>query len=1008
MSTPNPTSYRIARRAGYKGPRPPVTNQAGIEKYATGWNHDCLIKAKRENLITSFNARTLRLDKNKSELTATANAIGIEVVCIQEHRIYHDDVPTKQHNMGKGWKLITGSATKNDSNATVGGVGMLLSPNACKSLINIETINPRLMIATFNGNPQTTIISCYSPTNASEPNAAEEFYSDLANLIKEVPKHNVILVGGDMNAQIGKDDCKGTYYHDTTNRNGHLLLELMSECGMVNLMTKYQKRRGKIWTFTYPNGTKAQLDHILINKKWRNSALNCEAYNTFLSIGSDHRPITAKIRLSLRANVIKKTKKIQYDWSQLLTDDNIKTAYSVEVTNHYNALQDLTDDNTSNTQYNNIIEAHSRAAETHVPVKPRKKRRVPWEDQNITEKREELKRFHAYMVKNPTIENEAKAEEMKKELDDAYLKEQEEYVKEKISIIQNAHINQQSRLAWATVNEVSGRKKTASGQIKAKSAEERVKLWKEHFQKLLGQPPDIDDKPTEKVFDTLPMETGNFTYLELRTAIKSLQNNKATGLDGIPAEVWKVGCLDQQLLEVCNKTYHGEAPNIWLKGGILPFPKKGDLGITTNYRGITLSAVAAKIYNKMLLNRLKPHIDPILRKNQNGFRSNRSTTAQILALRRVIEGIKEKNLPAVITFVDFRKAFDSIHRGKLMKILIAYGVPEPVVSAIEVLYTNTIAKVLSPDGDTEEFEILAGVLQGDTLAPFLFTIALDYALRIATKNERTMGFTLQKAKSRRHPSKVLCDTDFADDIALLSNVLEEAQLFLLRVEIAVAQIGLHINEDKTEYMMYNQPDGQLVTLNGGDLKQVKDFQYLGSRISSCETDINIRIGKAWAALSKMNVIWKSNMNRQLKISLFRSTVETVLMYGSSTWTLTKTLKQKIDGVYTRMLRSILNINWKSHTTNKELYGDLPRVSQTIQERRLQFSGHCMRSKSEVISDVLLWEPSHGKRSRGRPAKTYIDQLVEDTGLEREDLQKAMEDRTTWKGVIRSVRPRSIR
>ena len=78
----------------------------------------------------------------------------------------HADIPVKQHNMGKGWKLVTGSATKNEGKSTVGGVGMLISPNAGKSLINIETINPRIVIATFNGNPQTTIISCYSPTNA--------------------------------------------------------------------------------------------------------------------------------------------------------------------------------------------------------------------------------------------------------------------------------------------------------------------------------------------------------------------------------------------------------------------------------------------------------------------------------------------------------------------------------------------------------------------------------------------------------------------------------------------------------------------------------------------------------------------------------------------------------------------------------------------------------------------------------------------------------------------------
>ena len=99
---------------------------------------------------------------------------------------------------------------------------------------------------------------------------------------------------------------------------------------------------------------------------------------------------------------------------------------------------------------------------------------------------------------------------------------------------------------------------------------------------------------------------------------------------------------------------HGDVPHIWLQGGILPFPKKGDLGVPSNYRGITLSPTAAKIYNRMILYRIRPHLDPILRINQNGFRPGRSTTGQILTIRRLIEGIKSKNLPSVLTFVDFK------------------------------------------------------------------------------------------------------------------------------------------------------------------------------------------------------------------------------------------------------------------------------------------------------------------------------------------------------------------
>ena len=152
----------------------------------------------------------------------------------------------------------------------------------------------------------------------------------------------------------------------------------------------------------------------------------------------------------------------------------------------------------------------------------------------------------------------------------------------------------------------------------------------------------------------------------------------------------------------------------------------------------------------MLLNRIRPVIDPLLRKNQNGFRPGRTTTSQILALRRLIEGVKDKNLPAIITFIDFKKAFDTIHREKLMEILRAYGIPNRIVSAIEILYEDTKAKVLTPDGETDLFEIKAGVLQGDTLAPYLFIIALDYSLRKAINgNEEKLGFRLKKRQSRR-------------------------------------------------------------------------------------------------------------------------------------------------------------------------------------------------------------------------------------------------------------------
>ena len=372
-----------------------------------------------------------------------------------------------------------------------------------------------------------------------------------------------------------------------------------------------------------------------------------------------------------------------------------------------------------------------------------------------------------------------------------------------------------------------------------------------------------------------------------------------------------------------------------MKGCILPFPKKGDLGLAKNYRGITLTSIAAKIYNALLRNRIERKIDNILRKNQNGFRRNRSTTSQILTIRRILEGVREKNLQATLIFVDFTKAFDSIHRGKMEQILIAYDIPKETVAAITILYRNTKVKVRSPDGDTEYFDIVAGVLQGDTLAPYLFIICLDYVLRTSIDKIKENGFELTK---------------------------------------------------KT---------GDISTLEGTPLKLVDKFTYLGSSVESTEKDIETRLTKAWTAINRLSIIWKSDLTDKMKRSFFQAAVTSILLYGCTTWTLTKRLEKKLDGNYTRMLRAILNKSWQQHPTRHQLYGHLPPITKTIQVRRTRHAGHCWRSRDELIRDVLLWIPTHGRAKAGRPARTYIQQLCEDTGCCPEDLPRAMNDREEW-------------
>ena len=171
--------------------------------------------------------------------------------------------------------------------------------------------------------------------------------------------------------------------------------------------------------------------------------------------------------------------------------------------------------------------------------------------------------------------------------------------------------------------------------------------------------------------------------------------------------------------------------------------------------------------------------------------------------------------------------------------------------------------------------------------------------------------------------------------------------------------GLHVNADKTKYMCFNQR-GNISTLKGGPLKLVDKFIYFRSSISSTENDINMRLAKAQTAINRLSVIWKSDLTDKIKCSFFQPVVMSILLYGCTTWMLDKHMEKKLDGNYTRMLQVILNKSWKQHPTKQQLYGHQPPIMKTIQVKRTKHVGHCWRSKDELISDILLWTPSHGR------------------------------------------------
>ena len=318
-----------------------------------------------------------------------------------------------------------------------------------------------------------------------------------------------------MNAQIGKNRHNKYSLHNTSNRNGQHLTDFMIENRLTCLNTNYQKRKRKLWTHTYANNSKAQIYYVCINTKWKNSAMNCEAYSSFEGVSSDHRIVTAKIRLSLRKNATRTATTKHYDWA-LLNNRNIRDKYVLKLRSRFETLQEKEEKNTPNDEYENFVNAHLEAASKCIPTKPRTKYRAPWETEEVREKRALVKTASKSYRKNPTIVNARILKKAQYQLAGIYLKEQTEFIQNKIDKIRYSVEDRQSRIAWQTINEVSGRKSTAKEKLKAANQQERIKLWKQHFENLLANPPDITQEPITRIISRqLDIKPGPFTKEEL-------------------------------------------------------------------------------------------------------------------------------------------------------------------------------------------------------------------------------------------------------------------------------------------------------------------------------------------------------------------------------------------------------------------------------------------------------------------------------------------------------------
>jgi len=265
-------------------------------------------------------------------------------------------------------------------------------------------------------------------------------------------------------------------------------------------------------------------------------------------------------------------------------------------------------------------------------------------------------------------------------------------------------------------------------------------------------------------------------------------------------------------------------------------------------------------------------LDKKLREEQAGFRRGRGCIDQIFALRNIVEQCLEWNAPLFINFVDFKKAFDSVHRESLWAVMRHYGVPQKVVSLIALFYERFECGVIVGHSISDFFGIKTGVRQGCILSPLLFLVLIDYVMRIT--NDGLSG----GVRWRTFPkTEYLEDLDFADDLALLACTESRIREKTSKLWLTGRRVGLEINADKTELMCINTSPNAPLNVGSKDLSCVDNFTYLGSVISKEESalkDIKSRLGKSRGAFVKLRPVWRSSSySIQTKTRLYNSIVK---------------------------------------------------------------------------------------------------------------------------------------
>ena len=447
----------------------------------------------------------------------------------------------------------------------------------------------------------------------------------------------------------------------------------------------------------------------------------------------------------------------------------------------------------------------------------------------------------------------------------------------------------------------------------------------------------------------------------------------------------------QILLEAINDAYSkGEIPLTWTVAKVICIFKKGNAHLPVNYRPISLLESIYKLYAKMILNRIQPQVDQVLRKTQFGFRKNRSTSDPIHIVRRAQDLFKSKASPLHLFFIDWRQAFDKVLHPALRRSLISVGIPIKIVDAIMSMYKKPLFFVSEQGHNSNTYEARAGIRQGCPLSPFLFIIVLSEMFKLVDKRIEQESISTNLISHRRP----LFDLEYADDVLLMHAHLPSLQRIILILEEEAAKFGLSMNLQKTVHMpcFCTHTPPKLKLRDGHEIPQVTSYKYLGVIITANGdpyTSINSRLGEASHMFNNLRPVWNNKfLNLKYKVRVFKAIFEKKIAYAAQHSVLNATNEKRINSWHVQKLRRVASIkhSFWSRIPNKTVYKRTKSVPFSLYIDKLQmvYLGHVMRADPDdpirfiAFNDFLLHRQFYSTSSNnvGRPTPRWTDIVLD--------------------------------